>query len=81
MAREWLNDEAVEQEISRLMDSDYVKLAKNERYVRNKRRQCMYNLRCMEKRGKMLEAEGITMDYLRSLDGATPEYSGGQKRG
>lgn len=65
--RDYLTDEQVEREIERLMDSDLVKLAKKEEYVRNRRRQYLYSLRSYEKKGKELAASGITMDVLDSM--------------
>lgn len=65
--RDYLTDEQVEREIERLMDSDLVKLAKKEEYVRNRRRQYLYTLRSYEKKGKELAASGITMDVLDSM--------------
>lgn len=65
--RDYLTDEQVEREIERLMDSEMVKLAKKEEYVRNRRRQYLYSLRSYEKKGKELAASGITMDVLDSM--------------
>lgn len=65
--RDYLTDEQVEREIERLMESDLVKLAKKEEYVRNRRRQYLYTLRSYEKKGKELAASGITMDVLDSM--------------
>ncbi len=62
-----LTDEQVEQEIERLLDSDMVKLAKKEEYVRNRRRQYLYCLRSYEKKGKELAESGITMEVLDSM--------------
>ena len=68
MARaEFLTDEAVEAEISRLQDSPYVRLARREENIRNRRRQYMYQLRAYEKKGKGLESIGVTMEYLDAL--------------
>lgn len=67
MAAEFLTDEAVEAEIKRLQASPQVKLARVEENIRNRRRQYMYQLRMYEKKGKALEAEGITMEYLLAL--------------
>ncbi len=64
MARDFLTDQEVEQEIERLLDSEDVKLAKKEQRVLYKRRQYMYQLRSMEKRGKQLADKGITMDNI-----------------
>lgn len=65
--RDYLTDEQVEREIERLMDSDMVKLAKKEEYVRNRRRQYLYSLRSYEKKGKELAESGITMEVLDSM--------------
>ena len=59
-----LSDEAVEQEIERLLNSDLVKLAKKEERIRNRRRQYMYSLRTMERRGRELAAMGMTIEGL-----------------
>lgn len=67
MARDILTDEQVEQEIERLQDSHYVKLANKERRVRNRRRMYLYSLRQLEKKGKALESAGVTMEVLNSL--------------
>lgn len=67
MARDWLTDEQVEDEIARLLNSPHVKLAKKEQQIRYRRRQYMYQLRNMEKKGKQLEAEGLTMRALEAL--------------
>lgn len=67
MAKEFLTDEQVEIEIGRLLSSPAVKLAKKEIQVKYRRRQYMYQLRCMEKRGLQLEADGITMENLEEM--------------
>lgn len=67
MARDWLTDEQVEREIERLRESEFVKLAKKEERVRLRRRNYLYCLRTLEKKGKELAASGITMDMLDSL--------------
>lgn len=72
-AREFLTDEAVEEEIERLRNSPHVALARREERIRNRRRQYMYQLRAFEKKGKQLEAEGITMEYLEALAQETEE--------
>lgn len=68
MAREqFLTDEAVEEEIARLQASPYVRLAKKEEAIRNRRRQYMYCLRVYEKKGRQLADEGVTMESLAEL--------------
>lgn len=64
MAKDFLTDEQVEMEISRLLKSDAVQLAKKEIRIKYKRRQYMYQLRNMEKRGKKLQADGITSENI-----------------
>ena len=73
MARDWMTDEQVEMEIDRLLHSDAVQLAKKEIRIKYKRRQYMYQLRNMEKRGKQLKADGVTLDNIEvKLFGETP---------
>lgn len=67
MAKEFLTDEAVEEEILRLQASPQVKLARREEAIRNRRRQYMYQLRMYEKKGMALEAQGITMEELEEM--------------
>ena len=75
MAKEFLSDLEVEKEIERLLDSEEVKLAKKEQRILYKRRQYMYGLRTMEKRGKQLAKEGITMENIEAkLFGSTADF-------
>ena len=67
MAKDFLTDEQVEIEIARLLASDEVKLAKREMRIKQKRRQYMYSLRSMEKRGKELSQHGITMENIEQM--------------
>ncbi len=67
--REFITDEMVEEEIARLQKSPYVKLARKEERIRYARRQYLYTLRMYEKKGRQLEANGITMEALESLGG------------
>lgn len=69
MARDFLTDEMVEEEILRLQTSPHVKLARREEAIRNRRRQYMYQLRLYEKKGKQLEAQGITLEELEEMAG------------
>ena len=69
MAREFMSDEMVDEEILRLQSSPYVKLARREEAIRNRKRQYMYTLRCYEKKGKQLEAQGITLEELEEMAG------------
>lgn len=57
----FLTDEQVEAEIARLTKTDAVKLARREQRVKYRRRQTLYTLRALEKRGKQLMAQGVTM--------------------
>ena len=68
MAREYgLTDEQVEQEIERLTKSPLVALARYEQRVRYRRRQYLYQLRDLEKKGRALEKAGITREVLNGL--------------
>ena len=64
MPKDLLTDEQVEIEIDRLLNSDAVKLAKKETRIKLRRRQYMYSLRTMEKRGKELAKQGVTLDNI-----------------
>ena len=64
MKQELLTDEQVEVEIARLLASEDVLLAKKEARIKLRRRQYMYNLRTLEKRGKQLRKDGITMENM-----------------
>ena len=75
MAKEFMSDEMVEDEILRLQNSPLVKLARREEAVRNRRRQYMYQLRMYEKKGKALEAQGITLEELEEMAGDLYESS------
>ncbi len=66
MAKDFLTDEQVEIEIERLQNSDAVKLAKKEQQIKYRRRQYMYTLKSMEKRGQKLAAEGITLENIEA---------------
>lgn len=57
----FLTDEQVESEIARLTKTDTVKLARREQRVKYRRRQVLYSLRALEKRGKQLMSQGVTM--------------------
>jgi hypothetical protein len=73
MAKGFLSDEQVEREIERLRESEDVKLARKEQRIRYQRRQVLYNLRNLEKKGKELAAAGITMEMLDSM-GSEEEF-------
>ena len=68
MAKNGLTDSQVEQEIERLKESHYVKLARKEEQIRYKRRKYLYTLRAYEKIGKELEKSGVTFEVLESMD-------------
>lgn len=64
--KDFLSDAQVELEIERLLESEEVLLAKAEQRIKNRRRQYLYSLRTMEKRGRQLMADGITMENIVS---------------
>lgn len=67
MHANWLTDEAVEAEIARLQQSDFVKLARKELRLKYKRRQFLYNLRNLDKRGKELAKAGFTPENIDAM--------------
>lgn len=69
----YLTDEQVEQEIARLTASPLVALARRENRIRYRRRQYLYQLRDLEKKGRALQEAGITMDVLNGFGDGTPE--------
>lgn len=67
MAKDWLTDEEVENEIESLRTSPMVQLARKEQRLKYKRRQELYQLRNLEKRGCKLADRGITLDNIESM--------------
>lgn len=67
MAKEYIPDEMLDEEILRLQNSPHVKLARREENIRNRKRNYMYQLRMYDKKGKALEAQGITLDSLDEM--------------
>ena len=63
----WLTDDEVEREIERLNASPEVALARREQRLKYKRRQYLYQLRDLEKKGNALLAAGITREVLDAL--------------
>ena len=78
MPREFLTDERVELEIERLTNSEAVKLARREQRIKYRRRQQLYTLRALEKRGKQLMAEGVTLEALDILDSTIAAEDAGE---
>ena len=67
MKRDYLTDAQVEEEIERLTNLPEVQLARQEQRIKYRRRQYMYQLRNMEKRGKELAKQGVTADNLEKV--------------
>lgn len=66
--KEWgLTDEQVEAEIERLNASEAVALARREMRLKYRRRQRLYTLRDLEKKGKALMEAGITREVLDAM--------------
>lgn len=65
--KNFLTDEAVEREIERLTSTEAVRLARKEIRLKYKRRQALYQLRALEKRGKELMAAGITYENIEDM--------------
>lgn len=73
-----LTDEQVEAEIERLRASEAVALARYKMRLEYRRRQFLYNLRDLEKKGKALMAAGITKEMLEAM---YKEDEGGSDQG
>lgn len=67
MKREFLTEEEIEKEIARLSVSEEVKLARREQRLKYKRRQTLYTLRALEKRGHELAMAGVTVENIDEL--------------
>ena len=63
-----MTDDKLEEEIKRLSESEYVRLARKENRLKvEKQKQKLYVLRSLEKRGKELSDMGITFDNIKDL--------------
>ncbi len=62
-SKKW-TDEQVEAEISRLKESEFVKLARKEKQLKERRRQYMWGLQYLEARGKQLASNGVTFENM-----------------
>lgn len=69
----FLTDEEVEREIERLNSSEMVALARREARLKYKRRQYLYQLRDLEKKGKALLEAGITREVLDAMYSTSEE--------
>ena len=66
--KDWgLTDVQVEAEIERLNASEAVALARREARLKYRRRQYLYQLRDLEKKGKALMDAGITREILDAM--------------
>ncbi|MBQ3277491.1 MAG: hypothetical protein IJH47_10680 [Oscillospiraceae bacterium] len=61
-----MTDEELQAEIEMLSSSPYVQLARKDQRNKNLKRQRLYTLRWLEKRGRALADAGITMEILRA---------------
>lgn len=69
-----LTDKQVEKEIERLKQSEHVKLAQKEQRIKaDRRRKYLADLRWYEKRGRELEAAGVTFDNIQAFVEAAEE--------
>lgn len=66
--REFLTDEQVEEEIERLNASEAVRVARAEQRRKYRRRQYLYTLRDLEKRGLKLLGVGITEKMFEDIE-------------
>lgn len=63
----FMSDADVELEMAELSESEYVKLARKEQRLKYKYRQKLYMLRHLDKRGRELASQGITLDTIAEL--------------
>ena len=63
----FLTDDQVEEEIEKLNASEAVALARREARLKYRRRQYLYQLRDLEKKGKALMEAGITRELLDEM--------------
>ena len=63
----FLTDEQVEAEIKRLNESEAVALARRKARLEYRRRQYLYQLRDLEKKGKALMEAGINREILDAM--------------
>ena len=63
-----LTDEQVEMEIQRINESPAVLLARQEQRLKYKKRQYLYTLRFLEKRGMQLMEQGITYEMMKDVE-------------
>lgn len=68
MKTPFITDAEVELEIDRLSKSPMVALAKKEQAIKYRRRQYLYKLRGLEKRGQELAEQGVDLDSLECFD-------------
>ena len=66
--KQGLTDEQVEQEIQRLTQSPYVRLARAELRAKYRKRQYLYGLRNLEKHGKELAEAGMTERMFKNIE-------------
>lgn len=62
-----MTDESYKAEVERLKASEHVKLAQKEIRLKNKRKKYLYQLRWLEKHGKELAAQGMTLDNMEAM--------------
>ena len=65
-----ISDAEVELEIAALINDPMVQLAKKDIRIKNRRRQYLYALRSLRKKGEELNSSGITMEVLDKMDKA-----------
>ena len=68
-----LTDEEVEAQIARLNASEAVALARHEQRLKYRRRQYLYTLRDLEKKGKALMEAGMTREILNAIYKSTED--------
>ncbi len=67
MAKAYIPDSQVEEEIARLTKSPYVRMARAEQQIKYRRRKYLSQLQSMEKRGMELERQGFPWMDLKMI--------------
>lgn len=75
-SKNWLTDEQVEKEIAVLRDDPDVKLARAEARIQYKRRQYLYGLRDLKKRGQKIRNNPEYQWLVDTVEGSSDEIGG-----
>lgn len=75
-SKNWLTDEQVEKEIAVLRDDPDVRLARAEARIQYKRRQYLYGLRDLKKRGQKIRSNPEYQWLVDTVEGSSDDFGG-----